>query len=137
MAIIEVSHASLQTVLHQAIIMEGLTNVVPSASINRMVEGILNYYTDLAGRVVLLEQMNKAEELRQVELPTITALSATSVSSTRPVQPVAYAIKDMMTNRLVYQFLVSPTEKEARRLKSEYFPTTQYRVVALIEKVTK
>lgn len=48
-------------------------------------------------------------------------------------KPSAFAIKDIISNELIWNFTACMTEKECRVLRLKYFPTAQYKVVKLYE----
>jgi hypothetical protein len=48
-------------------------------------------------------------------------------------KPSAFAIKDVISNELIWNFTACMTEKECRALRLKYFPTAQYKVVKLYE----
>ena len=49
------------------------------------------------------------------------------------LKPSAFAIKDVISNELIWNFTTCMTEKECRILRLKYFPTAQYKVVKLYE----
>ena len=48
-------------------------------------------------------------------------------------KPSAFAIKDVISTELIWNFTACMTEKECRVLRLKYFPTAQYKVVKLYE----
>ena len=104
MALIEVTKESLVSVLENAIRTEGLhQNTLLERDADTVADFILNYYTPVV-----------------------------PVSSLLP-KPSAFAIKDVISNELIWNFTTCLTEKECRVLRLKYFPTAQYKVVKLYE----
>ena len=48
-------------------------------------------------------------------------------------KPSAFAVKDVISGELIWNFTFCLTEKECRILRLKYFPTAQYKVVKLYE----
>jgi hypothetical protein len=61
----------------------------------------------------------------------------TSVVPVSPLlpKPSAFAVKDIISGELIWNFTFCLTEKECRILRLKYFPTAQYKVVKLYEVV--
>lgn len=104
MALIDITKESLVSVLRNASLISGFESENPSDRLlTVMADSILNYYTPVVPVSPLL------------------------------LKPSAFAIKDVISNELIWNFTACMTEKECRILRLRYFPTAQYKVVKLYE----
>lgn len=92
-----------------------------------LMQAICNYDASCAGSK---DPINSVSGLADFILNYYTPV--VPVSPLLP-KPSAFAIKDVISNELIWNFTACMTEKECRVLRLKYFPTAQYKVVKLYE----